>query len=411
MLKIVIPLSSSDIKLLDNFVALFRAFGGAPRQDVYLLPTRGVTMQAKLACEQMQARCKSCSVIEWEKDNAEVQPLAGNFMWQHAVMEMGLQENTGNRQPWYFMELDNTILKAGWADALESEYAMSGCLYMGAVAPSRVKLSDGTITTDVHIPGQPPNIPFMVGTGIYPVNVAKHTQGQWFYAKYESWDKFLKFYTSRSLHSTKLIQHQWKTCNFRKEGDQIICDNDPSNPDKTDNTGPLDPNACIHHGAKDGSLAELVLSSIKTLPTQEAEHAPIVIPQSTEKPEAHGTPAQPKGGWEAVNPKQKATSKKRNPAEVQYDTATWSAFQHKQEQEKEFNLIAKVKAGMEQERLKAPPVVAEVVAEVQEEPEQIEETQEEEVPQPKKEVVHRKHKTKGSKPKRRFNFRKTLTPA
>ena len=312
-MKIVVPISSSDTHLLDDFVALFRALGGAPRQDVYLLPTRGVTSEARIACEAMQARCRKCEVITWDKDNAEVQPIAGNFMWKHAVTEMGLQENKGDRQPWYFMELDNTILKAGWADALESEYAMSGCLFMGASAPSRFRLEDGTITTDVHIPGHPPNIPFMVGTGIYPVAVPKWTKGQWAYAKYESWDKFLKFYTARSLHVTKLIQHRWKTCNYRRDGDQIICDNDPKNPDKTDNAGPVDPNAMILHGCKDGSLMRIVLESLHG-----GAGMNMSVGYAAEAPPPSSPPQDAK-----------VQSTKSSQKHVEYDNATWDAFKRK----------------------------------------------------------------------------------
>lgn len=263
-MKIVIPVSQSDAHLLNGVVDVIKALGGVQRHEILLLPTRSFTNQAREAAERLKFSCRAISVATWDSDNnTGTWPYPGNVMWQHAVIQVSKQEQAGNSSPWYFFELDNTPLVPGWADMIEANYAVSGCKFMGAVVPTRVKIGDN-YTTDRFIPGQPENIPHMVGTGVYPINVNAATQGLWKFPKHEvPWDIYLRYVMSRSLHGTHLIDHHWSTINYREVNGEIVCDNDPKNPFGTDHSGKIKKDAVVVHGCKDGSLAKIVLQKYK----------------------------------------------------------------------------------------------------------------------------------------------------
>lgn len=303
-MRILIPTSLADVHLLPDFVELYCRLGGTPNQSVYLFPTSEVLTEARAASVRMAPFAKSLQVIPWEMDNKHPWPAAGNFMFQHCVAEM---EARGDSEPFYYMELDNTPLEPGWGDKLANGYTLSGCKWMGTTVPMRQKLPNGQIVVDEQDH-------FMIGTGIYPQNFTKLCEGMYKFAKFDApWDMTIRFYTRRSLHNTKLIQHRWRTQNYRAEGDQIICDNAP-NDHGTDNAGPVSPDAVVIHGCKDGSLARLIISRL----------GEVVIP-------------------EAPAPQQTSTPKQAEPGEVKpdltgvhYDEADFRTFATRASQNKEF---------------------------------------------------------------------------
>lgn len=282
-MKLVIPVSQTDVHLLDDTVRTFKALGGLPRHDVLFLPTHGCFDKAQIAADQLRYSVKSVKVAPWERDNVGIWPYPGNIMWQHACIEVSKQENAGDAQPWYYWELDNTPLSPGWLDKIESEYFMSGCKFMGAVVPTRQLIGNNQYTTERFIPGQAENIPHMVGTGVYPKDIGKETQGLWRFPKHDlSWDVYLRYQFNKSLHATKLIDHHWSTINYKEKNGVISCENDPKNPFGTDHSGDVSKDAVVVHGCKDGSLMKIVLSKYEQL------NIPV---QKQEEPEPEAAPA------------------------------------------------------------------------------------------------------------------------
>lgn len=281
-MKIVIPVSSADVHLLSDFAKHIKVLGGCQRQDLIFLPTKSTFSEAQEAAGILQYQAKSVTVIPWDRDNVGVWPYPGNIMWQHAVIEMTKQEDVGNSAPWMFMELDCTFMCPGASDKLEAEHAMSGCKFTGAVVPTRVDIGNGRYITDRNIPGQPENIPHMVGAGIYPANTSKETNGLWRFPKHDlSWDIYLRYVINRSLHATKLIDHHWSTINYKEVNGDITCENDPRNPFGTDHSGTISKEAVMVHGCKDGSLLKIILKKY--------ENTEVVTSASTPSPEPEHT--------------------------------------------------------------------------------------------------------------------------
>lgn len=303
-LRLIIPLSLEDAHLLPDFVELYQRLGGTPSHEVMLFPTAGVLQQAKQAQQAMLPFAKNVEVVPWEMPNQHTFPAAGNFMFQHCVFE----HQARGDGPFYYFELDNTPREKGWMEKIEVDYVMSGCRFMGTDAPMRVKNpQNGQIITDEQDR-------FMIGTGIYPAQFSRWCDGQFKFAKFqEPWDTLIRNYTNRSLHKTKLIQHRWRTCNYREEEGKIICDNDASNPFGTDSSGEISKDAIVVHGCKDGSLARLIISQLP-----EAKVPVISLP--------------------VVKPAQAAPVTPLSPgSEVHYDKAAFKTYEVKASQNAEFN--------------------------------------------------------------------------
>lgn len=276
-LRVVWPVSRGDVNLLSPKVDLFRALGGAPRQHFVLLPTKSVTSHAYQAAEKMKAWCASVEVIEWNDENYKGFPEAGNEMWKHAVEEILKKAVKGDQMPFAYEEMDVTQCAPYAHDKLESDHALSGCLFTGTTTPNRIILEVDKdnkpvrSTTERFIENHPENVPFMVGSmAVYPVDIPTATQGVWRNARFEAWDKMLRYYWHRSLHVSGLLQHNWRTVNYREKDGQIIFDNGPQNIkeglDETKLHPVLSPHAVFHHGCKDGSLTKIIRSRCSALP-------------------------------------------------------------------------------------------------------------------------------------------------
>ncbi len=108
----------------------------------------------------------------------------------------------------------------------------------------------------------------MVGTGIYPPVMPDWCIG-WRTSKMRPsgpydirdedapFDILMAYETQKSLHDTKLIQHQLRTGNYHMDGDYIVGE-DQKKLLGVSYTGRVSEDAVVHHGCKDGSLSKLL---------------------------------------------------------------------------------------------------------------------------------------------------------
>ena len=190
----------------------------------------------------------TCPVKGW--------PKGPNHYFRSTVLRLysqGLAE-----QPWYWFEMDNTPLKSGWLDALQTEYNLNSAVFMGAKQASYYKdAEDKLIINGYH----------MCGTGIYPKNFVEYST-LWKFEEGIAFDVWIQWEVSPHLHDTLLMQHNWKTINYRRKKGQIISDNfDMPHPDLHTNN-PVHPDAVVCHGCKDGSLPKLILDELGGSPAK-----------------------------------------------------------------------------------------------------------------------------------------------
>ena len=164
--------------------------------------------------------------------------------------------------PWYFFEPDNTPLASDWLKRIEAEYASADRPFVGVLQQSWRLL----MPQNERIPaGQ-----HLVGTGVYPSRLFQYTQ-----AHIQSRDpmngRVIAFDVAMQTDivdgnfakHTNLIQHNWLTCNYRREADgKIHCD--PTKGRLAGQAGFSLPHVvnetiAVVHGCKDLSLLKLLL--------------------------------------------------------------------------------------------------------------------------------------------------------
>lgn len=247
---VIIPVSEADEQMIDTVSELIVKLGGCPNHDLLVVGSTDCEplvnkLHAKLKSEfrNTSTYVFQCLVKGW--------PLGPNAYFRNTVSY--LYTERGIDQPWYWFELDNTPMKRGWLDALQKEYIAAHAVFMGARHSTYyTDANKKLIEKGAH----------MAGTGIYPVNFTQLCD-LWRFEEGQAFDVWIQWEVLRGgLTDTSLIQHNWKTCNYRREDGVIVSDNfDMPHPDLHTNK-PVTEEAVVVHGCKDLSLARLLLSEL-----------------------------------------------------------------------------------------------------------------------------------------------------
>jgi hypothetical protein len=92
------------------------------------------------------------------------------------------------------------------------------------------------------------------------------------------WTHVIQWYVVKRLKNSSLIQNNWRTKNYRHEDKNIVCDSDANLAWDIHWNKPVDEDAVLVHGCKDGSLFKLLLDNnnddmkmVKNLSVEDAE--------------------------------------------------------------------------------------------------------------------------------------------
>jgi len=245
---IVVPVSKSDAHLIPAFTSALKRAGGCKRHTSIVVATQEVADEAQKITDVLTELTSACALHVLPIIPQGGWPVACNL---HFLEVVELLKHT-NKLPWFWMELDCTVLASGWADKLEDELFKSQKPYLGALAPTWKVQNPNTPEEKLYQDGE-----HMMGCGVYP---ADHAFRGIFWKYPRTGLPFDVANQSEvivaGVHPTKLIQHQFSTVNYRRYHDEIICDNKESK-HGISYAGPLSETAVVHHGCKDGSLSKL----------------------------------------------------------------------------------------------------------------------------------------------------------
>jgi hypothetical protein len=284
-MKIVIPLSSGDWKLLDTQVRLMEFLGGLRGFEVLFAPSNNVSadLLASGYIERMQAVCRECKVLPINYTEAGSWPAGPNRHWARTAFAL---DAMGNKEGWFWMELDCWPVVSNWALRLNEEYVGGQKPFMGRIVPTPHK--DKVIRADDQM---------MMGCAVYRHDLS----GSWEFRpildsmvngvavtvvgpdKEDPWDLMARgAFKKWGWTATELIGDRWNTMNYRMEGGVLRCDAGPSRFNNIAHTGDdLRPAVCVH-GCKDDSLAKLVMSG---------QYNPSAMPVSVASQSTSPTPA------------------------------------------------------------------------------------------------------------------------
>jgi hypothetical protein len=261
---IVIPVSKADEHMMGPMTELIVKLGGCLAHDLLVVGSHDCKHLVEKLELDLNKQFKNtsmfmfdCPITGW--------PLGPNAYFRNTASYLAY--TIKNTQPWYWFELDNTPLKSGWADSLQQEYGQTGAVFMGAKHPT---FYANRQTNELFISGN-----HMAGTGIYPANFADLSY-LWKYEEGIAFDVWIQGEVAKvGITDTRLIQHNWKSINYRIEDGVIVCDNLPlPHPDLKFNT-PLREDAVVLHGCKDNSLPQLILNKLNGKTTEIAASTPI----------------------------------------------------------------------------------------------------------------------------------------
>jgi hypothetical protein len=267
---IVIPVSVSDQDLIPSFLAAIERNGNIKNHDVVVLSTPSASIEAGKLAGEMNQFASSSRLVTMDMDPQGGWPTAPNLQFNFAVNWVAANHPQGH---WYWMELDCTALKPGWADTLDQEYRESRKVFMGTVVPTIKIRNPNTPQAEAFQEGT-----HMVGTGIYPCIMPEWCIFWRYPLGGEPFDVVMQYETAKSLHDTKLIQHQLRTGNYHMDGDYIVGE-DQKKLLGVSYTGRVSTDAVVHHGCKDGSLSKLLGSVDKKEEPKKDDTTEIIPPK------------------------------------------------------------------------------------------------------------------------------------
>ncbi len=246
---LVIPVSEADAQLAQPLVEVLTALGPYPLHDLLVVASHENANAAQELNTALSPYFRSTDTYLFACP-AKGWPAGPNAYFRATVSHIF---STGLlTQPWYWFEMDVTPLKAGWLDALQTEYNLNDAIFMGVKHPTYYTRNGELVTQGEH----------MCGAGIYPFDFVRRSV-LWRYEENVAFDIWLQWEILPHLRDTKLMNHNWKTINYRRENGVIVCDSvELIHPDLVFNK-PITAEAVTCHGCKDSSLAKLVLSELK----------------------------------------------------------------------------------------------------------------------------------------------------
>lgn len=247
---LIVPVSEADEQMIDPISELIVKLGGCPNHDLLVVGSTDCEPSVNNLHFKLKGQFRNTSTHVFQC-LAKGWPAGPNAYFRNTISY--LYNEVTIDQPWYWFELDNTPVKRGWLDALQKEYNAAHAVFMGAKhATYYADQNNKLVAKGAH----------MAGTGIYPKDFVKHCS-LWRFEEGVAFDVWIQWEVLKAgLTDTPLIQHNWKTCNYRRENDEIVCDNfDMPHVDLHTNK-PLSPDAAVLHGCKDLSLARLLLSEL-----------------------------------------------------------------------------------------------------------------------------------------------------
>lgn len=286
---VVLPLSRSDAHLTDAMERAFQKFSPGANHNLLVVASPDAKNEAEVLLNKLRGYFVNAALEVFVSNNTFGWPRACNHYFQQACYTVS--KYVKPTQGWLWMEMDSVPLTSNWLTILEQEYyadALVGTAegrsmrrFMGAPEKTLKSVQGELVDDGFH----------MASNGVYPGDfgptcpVLKSIPGV-----NNHFSVHLKWYPVKSFNSTKLIQNNRDTNNYRQEEGKIVCDSIARNAWDFHYNEVLSEEAILLHGCKDGSLIDLVPESrTVTIPQRNV----VPIPKVQAKPYAqHVNPYQ-----------------------------------------------------------------------------------------------------------------------
>lgn len=284
-MRIVLPVSRHDIDQFHLLADVMLTKGNLNAHQILISATPPAHVAAFEVAAKLRQICSTVQVAQMETEPDGGWPQAPNM---HFSWTLNYMATHGIKDFFFWMEADCVPQVVGWADKLATIHQMGGTPFCGNVVltPHR----DSVTNQIVSVAGDT----MMMGCGIYPPGMLQdvtigpviqdlakrppmHPDGPW--------DVYLRWvFRGRGITHTDAIADMWNTCNYRKDGESIVCDAAPSRFIGRARSGMVPSGALLVHGCKDDSFHRLILGIEQPAPIA-PEPEPIVAPEPESPPE------------------------------------------------------------------------------------------------------------------------------
>jgi len=249
---IIIPVGRTDLDLIAPYTSIMEHFGPYLNHDLLVTSRPSDSEYANIIFDKLKSLFNISNIHYFPSDGKRGWPEGPNFYWKSTIEYL---KNTNNQLPWLFMECDLTPLKHGWIDLIQEEYLNCGKLCMGTIQNTTTVTTDGEI---VHLTKH------MVGAGVYPPDISICCD-MWKYVDRipTAFDVLVQWQIVPNAHNAQTMQHGFRTRNYKFLEDGITMKGEDHNnfPGGLRYDEPINPNAALHHGCDDGSLAKLIMNN------------------------------------------------------------------------------------------------------------------------------------------------------
>jgi hypothetical protein len=252
--KIVVPVSAFEFKKPLNvlgFIKSLRHFGCYPNHELIVVVRPSEKLFGKAVYDLIEDLFDKKTFHVFPTDGTLGWPQGPNSYWKQTIEYF---KETDNKDPWFWMELDTIPLKPKWADILEDAYKKQDKKCFGTVQDTTTVTSDEYLIIIAK---------HLQGTAVYPARVDKICS-IWEYVDRldKAFDVITQWEIMPHTQDTKLIQQGFRTINYKftKDPFQIKGEDNGDMNGVVTYDQPIDPEAVLHHGCKDTSLADIVTS-------------------------------------------------------------------------------------------------------------------------------------------------------
>lgn len=252
---IVLPISKNDFQKSLNvlgFVKALNHFGPYPNHQLLVVCRPKDIKEGKAIFDFVKPLFPDGSEFYFfEADGPGGWPRGPNFYWRETIEYLKKKDN---KLPWFWMELDVIPLKPKWIDLLEEEYYKQGKPCLGTVQNTTSVTEDQLLINIAQ---------HLQGTAVYPPRLDEICS-IWEYVDRlpTAFDVICQWEIIPNTADTKLVQQGFRTNEYKVYHEPFMIKGE----DMGHMNGvvqydqPLHPEAVVHHGCKDSSLADIVTS-------------------------------------------------------------------------------------------------------------------------------------------------------
>lgn len=242
-MRLCLPVSQSDIDIQKYLVDALVFFGNLENHQITVFPSPSVAGQAAEICEPMRDLVMegNYSVVPIGMEPTGGWPQACN---QHFSAVMAHLIDSGNQEPFMWVESDCCPKHPFWADTILTQFRESKKPFLGHTRETREVMegADGR---------------HMVACGVYAHDFPQSTRMWQYTPANQPFDVWMRWEIAPRCHDSKLIQHCPRTRDWSKTKQGVDLG---VNKDDGQNWIPfeLSKESVFVHGCKDGSLSKLL---------------------------------------------------------------------------------------------------------------------------------------------------------